>query len=183
MSTLQNLPPGPSKYWSNAVANAALLPASGAAIGECRLTIDTKRIYEWNGTAWVVIGSGSGGDVLAANVAAITSNAVVFAASASLSGDYANLFWVPSTHSGGVATGGISSGTWYVSSARFNGNIGLYGRTPTPQYAPTGASGFTQNPSAVPAYDTSTSSGGLGSSQVGWGDVVKALKLNGILRM
>ena len=86
MSTLQNLPPGPSKYWSNAVANAALLPASGAAIGECRLTIDTKRIYEWNGTAWVVIGSGSGGDVLAANVAAITSNAVVFAASASLSG-------------------------------------------------------------------------------------------------
>lgn len=45
---------GGSIYWGDAVATLASLPAAGAAVGEFRQTIDTQRVYKWNGAAWVL---------------------------------------------------------------------------------------------------------------------------------
>ncbi len=54
--TYISLPPssGSSAFWGDAVANLAALPATGT-IGEVRLTIDTRILYEWNGAAWVAL--------------------------------------------------------------------------------------------------------------------------------
>lgn len=60
---------GGSAFWGDAVADQASLPPSGV-IGEVRLTLDTKNLYEWDGTQWVkildftdtVIGPGSSVD-------------------------------------------------------------------------------------------------------------------------
>lgn len=50
---------GGSPYWKNAAANAAALP-TGTVVGEVRLTLDTKDLYEWSGSAWVKIYNSSG---------------------------------------------------------------------------------------------------------------------------
>lgn len=46
---------GGSAYWGDAVANVAALPGAGTVVGEVRLVLDSDDLYEWNGSAWVVV--------------------------------------------------------------------------------------------------------------------------------
>lgn len=53
-----NFPPrggsgGGSEFWGDAVANFAALPSSGNVDGEIRLTLDSDKLYRWDGVAWV----------------------------------------------------------------------------------------------------------------------------------
>lgn len=43
-----------SPSWKDAVATFASLPPGGS-VGEVRLTVDTRNLYEWNGSAWILI--------------------------------------------------------------------------------------------------------------------------------
>lgn len=52
MSSSRYPAPATSPYWGNPVASAASLPASGRAVGELRLALDTDDLYEWNGSTW-----------------------------------------------------------------------------------------------------------------------------------
>jgi hypothetical protein len=182
MSTALDLPVRGSRFWGDAVASFAALPAQGAAPGECRTVINTRRIYEWNGSAWQVIGSGSGGDALAADIANMSANWWVYSNGATLYTAYPGPFWIPSTDTGGVRTSGSAAIAFDVSSARFYGNVGFYGNTPTPQFIPEGVTGFVGGSGGyVLSNDTYT--GDLGVTAYTWGDIVRCLKLLGILAM
>lgn len=45
---------GGSAFWGDAVSTFSSLP-TGIVIGEIRETIDTKNLYQWNGSAWTLI--------------------------------------------------------------------------------------------------------------------------------
>ena len=64
---------GSSPYWLNAVANAAALPAAGVTVGEVRLVLDVKDLYEWDGAAWNKIVNSSGTVI---GPASVTDNTV-----------------------------------------------------------------------------------------------------------
>jgi hypothetical protein len=47
---------GGSTYWQDAVASFASLPAVGNTIGQVRAAVDTGNLYEWDGSAWALVG-------------------------------------------------------------------------------------------------------------------------------
>jgi hypothetical protein len=47
---------GGSEFWGDAVATFGDLPPAGAVVGEVRFVMDTKTLYEWDGTDWVAFG-------------------------------------------------------------------------------------------------------------------------------
>lgn len=47
---------GGSEFWGDAVATFGDLPPAGVVTGEIRFVIDTKTLYEWDGSSWVPIG-------------------------------------------------------------------------------------------------------------------------------
>jgi len=97
------IPPSGSRFWGDAVANVAALPASGFT-GECRIVLDTDFIYTWTGSAWQLIGNGASGDALATLVAGFTPGSVIFKAASTLSQNNAELFWDYTNNRLGVGT-------------------------------------------------------------------------------
>jgi hypothetical protein len=47
---------GGSTYWQDAAASFASLPAVGNTLGQVRAAVDTGNLYEWNGSAWALVG-------------------------------------------------------------------------------------------------------------------------------
>lgn len=100
----QDLPATGSRFWGDAVSTLSALPASGTAPGECRVTLDTDIIYEWNGTSWQLITNGAAGNALAATVAGLTEGSVTFVSSGTLAEDNTQLFWDADNNRLGVGT-------------------------------------------------------------------------------
>lgn len=129
--TYQDLPATGSRFWRDAVANFAALPARGISPGECRLAIDTRIIYEWNGTSWQAIANGAQGDALAATVAGFTSGAVVIAGGGTLTQDPTKLFWDIASARLGVGTNNpqypldVLANNTYPSGDPSNANLAL----------------------------------------------------------
>ena len=47
---------GGSEFWGDAVATFGDLPPAGVVTGEIRFVMDTKTLYEWDGTSWEPVG-------------------------------------------------------------------------------------------------------------------------------
>ncbi len=59
-------------YWEGAVANFASLP-TGVTNGETRVTLDDSKVYVWNGSAWILAGSGGGAGTIYRDDIVVTS--------------------------------------------------------------------------------------------------------------
>ncbi|MDN0082471.1 shufflon system plasmid conjugative transfer pilus tip adhesin PilV [Crenobacter sp. SG2305] len=84
-----------SGYWKDPVASYASLPATNNNQGDARITLDTNRAFNWNGTSWVALAVDQNGNLTVPGK--ITANTVTTAAgngvqvgSSYLYGDAAN---------------------------------------------------------------------------------------------
>jgi hypothetical protein len=62
-------------YWEGAVANFAALP-TGVNNGETRVTLDDSKVYVWDGSSWILAGSGGGAGTIYRDDIVVTSTAV-----------------------------------------------------------------------------------------------------------
>src|ERR1019366_7186936 len=115
-STFINIPNSNTQSWKPAVASAVDLPMTGNNIADARSTKDTLIIYEWNGSAWVAVGGGSGVSSFNTLTGAVTISAG------------ANITFTPSGNnisiaaSGGGTPGGSNGDLQYNNSNVFGGD-------------------------------------------------------------
>lgn len=179
MSTFKNIPVRGSRTWADPVATT--LPAAGGSIGECRLVISSRTIYEWNGFNWQAILQA--GDNLAGSVASLNETYVTFSNGGSLETDFSNFYWDYTNKRLGIGTASPAAKVHVAGDAAFNGNIGYFGNDPVAPYAPyVGSFGFVANGGSF-AYGESTWTGDIPGYNYTMGDVVCCLKLLGILAM
>ena len=173
--------PSSGRAWCDAVATVGALPTSGNFAGDIRLVTGSSLIYRWSGSAWVYMGVL--GNVIETGVAGMTAGSVAFRGPSNIiDQDNANFFYSEGFHALGIGTATPTAAMHVNGSMRIDGSVGFYSTTPPDQYLPSGASGFGGSGGST-VLEESTWTGDISSNMYRISDIVRALKLIGILAM
>jgi hypothetical protein len=173
--------PSSGRAWREAVATASALPTSGNFTGDIRLVIDSRRIYRWTGSAWAYMGVL--GNTISTGVTDMPTGSVGFRGpNHGIDYDENNFFYSDTFNTLGIGTATPTAAMHVNGSMRIDGSVGFYSTTPPDQYLPSGANGYGGS-GGYEVRDDSTWTGDISSNTYRISDIVRALKLIGILAM